>query len=246
MGIERELRYLPLEKLPLRRPVDRIRYIQDKCRGKRVLDLGAFDETEISKGQHKTWKWLHHEIARSAQAVMGIDSSERLRQDGPLRTSFGTTIHYGRVEDLCGILAEFGPDLVVAGELLEHTADPSTWLAALGRIRPGLEILLTTPNATSLPNIVLALVNREMMHRDHVCVYSYKTLMTLGRRIGLQDIKLTPYYYRTHLLRGRAHALLVPAVALTDRLILLPVQFLFPLTAGGFILEGFFPSPAVV
>jgi hypothetical protein len=246
MSSERELRYLPLERLALRRPVDRISYVRDRCRGKRVLDLGALDETEVFKGQHEAWKWLHREMARSALEVMGIDSSERLRLDGPLRTSFGTTIHYGRVEDLSGILAEFRPDLVVAGELLEHTADPSAWLAALGRIRPGLEILLTTPNATSLPNIGLALVNREMMHRDHMCVYSYKTLMTLGRRIGLQDIRITPYYYRPHLLRGRAPALLVPAIALADRLILLPVQFLFPLTAGGFILEGIFPSPAVV
>lgn len=246
MSAERELRYLPLERLLPRRPVDRISYIRDRCRGRRVLDLGALDETEISKSQHKAWKWLHREIARSARAVVGIDSSDRLRHGGPLRTAFGTTIHYGRVEDLSGVLEEFRPDLVVAGELLEHIADPVTWLASLGRARPGLEILLTTPNATSLANIALALVNREMMHRDHVAIYSYKTLMTLGRRLALQDLKLTPYYYRTDLLRGRTHPLLIPAVALADRLILVPIQFVFPLTAGGFILEGRFPSPAIV
>ena len=239
-----EIRYLPLERLTIKRPVDRIAYIRAKCRGRKVLDLGAWDETEIARTQHATWKWLHREIAGSAREVLGVDASETVRQKGPLRTSFGTTIQYGRVEDLEGLVAAFGPDLIVAGELIEHTPDPGGWLTALGRSQPGVEILVTTPNATSVANIGLALVNREMMHRDHVCVYSYKTLMTLGARLRLKNMAITPYYYRTSLLRGRAPGFLGPAILLADYLIGMPIQFLFPLTAGGLILEGRFPEDA--
>ena len=241
MSEQRELTYLPLERLSPRRPVERWKYIKEKCRGKRVLDLGALDETEIYKRQHTTWKWLHREIAQTAREVVGVDSSEALRKNGPLRTSFGTMIRYGRVEDLGNAITEFRPDLIVAGELIEHTADPAGWLSAIGRIQPGGALVLTTPNATSIVNIGLGLINREMMHRDHGCVYSYKTLMTLGRRIGLRDVLLTPYYYHTELLRGRAPAPLIPGIVMADYLLLTPIQFLFPLTGGGLILEGTFP-----
>jgi len=241
MNEKKELTYLPFERLSLKRPVERLKYIRDKCRGKRVLDLGALDETEIHKRQHKTWKWLHREIARTAREVVGVDSSEALRKSGPLRTSFGTTIRYGRVEDLESAISEFRPDLIIAGELIEHTADPAGWLSAVGRVQPGVGLLITTPNATSIVNIGLGLIKREMMHRDHGCVYSYKTLMTLGRRIGLRDVTLTPYYYHTQLLRGRAPAFFVPGIVAADYLFLAPIQFLFPLTAGGLILEGTFP-----
>jgi hypothetical protein len=241
MSEQHKLTYLPLEHFSLRRPVERLKYIRHKCLGKRVLDLGALDETEIHKNQHRTWKWLHREIGRTAREVIGVDSSEALRKNGPLGTPFGTTIRYGKVEDLGDILNEFRPDLIIAGELIEHTADPASWLSAIGQIQPGVTILLSTPNATSIVNIGLSLINREMMHKDHYCIYSYKTLMTLGRRIGLRDKMLTPYYYHTELLRGRAPALLVPGIVMADYLLLTPVQYLFPLTAGGLILEGTFP-----
>ena len=57
------LTYHPLEKLPVPRPVDRIAYVKQRCRDLRVLDLGAYDETEVGKPQHGSWTWLHAEIA---------------------------------------------------------------------------------------------------------------------------------------------------------------------------------------
>ena len=42
-----ELRYEPLERLRVPRPVDRISFLVAQCRGKSVLDLGAMDETAV-------------------------------------------------------------------------------------------------------------------------------------------------------------------------------------------------------
>jgi hypothetical protein len=98
------LTYDPLERLAVPRPVDRVNYIKRLCRGLRVLDLGAYDETEISKPQHQSWKWLHAEIAGSAQEVLGVDASPALKSGG-IQTRVGTRIIYGQVENLdemCG------------------------------------------------------------------------------------------------------------------------------------------------
>ena len=232
------LTYHPLEKLPVRRPVERVDYVARRCRGLRVLDLGAWDETVIGRPQHESWKWLHAEIAGTAREVLGVDAGDEVRAKGSIETSFGTRIVHGRVEDLDDIVRDFRPELVVAGELIEHTPDTAGWLTRLGQLSPGVDVLLTTPNATSILNILLAFASRENQHEDHLQTYSYKTLSTLARRIGLEDAKLTPYYYHSEQFRGRVPSAAVPLVVAVDYLLLMPLQWLFPLTAFGFILEG--------
>jgi hypothetical protein len=166
-----------------------------------------------------------------------VDASPQLPVGG-LTTPVGTPIVRGRVEDLGGLVADFRPDLIVAGELIEHTPDTLGWLSRLAAAAPGTKFLATTPNTTSIINLLLALLRRENNHPDHLQVYSYKTLATLASRVPLQGAALTPYYYDPHIFRGRLPAFAAPVVSLTDRLVLKPFQFLFPLTAFGWILEG--------
>src|SRR5262245_51055310 len=85
----------PLPRLPIRRPVDRYAHVRARCAGKRVLDLGAYDETEVERGQHTSWRWLHAEIAQVASVVLGVDSSTAVAQSGSVQTHLGTTIVYG-------------------------------------------------------------------------------------------------------------------------------------------------------
>src|SRR5262245_46355444 len=99
-----QLSYNPLERLPILRPVDRIDYIKSRCKGLRVLDLGAYDETEVDKPQHKSWRWAHAEIAKVAREVLGVDSSPKLKSTNGIHTAVGTRIVYGTVEKLDEIL----------------------------------------------------------------------------------------------------------------------------------------------
>ena len=207
-----------------------------------MLDLGAYDETEIVKPQHKSWSWLHAEIAATAAEVRGVDASPRLRDSGSITTNCGTRIIYGQVEDLQSIVLDFRPDLIIAGELIEHTPDTIGWLSQLARDAPGTEIVLTTPNATSILNLALAFLNRENCHPDHTQIYSFKTLSTLAARVPILQPILTPYYYTSHLFQGRVPGVLAPVIAGIDLVFLRPIQYLFPLTAFGLILEGVFPG----
>lgn len=231
-------------RLPVGRPVNRYRFVRDLCAGKRVLDLGAYDETEVDKQQSSSWRWLHAEIAAVASDVLGVDAAENLRGPGSVRTRAGTRIVHGSVEDLDDIVAAFQPDIVVAGELVEHTQDTLGWLSRLARQAPGVRFVATTPNTTWFLNVLLALANRESAHRDHLHVYSYRTLSTLAGRVPLRDMAITPYYFNRAVAQHRSR-LLGPAIAAFDVLVLRPVQFLFPLLGRGLILTGVFDPDRV-
>ena len=171
--------------------------------------------------------------------VLGVGSSTAVAESGSVRTHLGTTIVYGNVEELDEIAAEFKPDVVVAGELIEHTPDTLGWVRRLASAVPGTRFIATTPNTTSLVNVGLALMRRENAHPDHIQVYSYRTLRTLMSRVPLAETMITPYYYNRHLFYGRVPRWATPAVTIADVLVLRPTQWLFPLLSMGLIVEGY-------
>ncbi|GAA2134033.1 hypothetical protein GCM10009760_10860 [Kitasatospora kazusensis] len=234
----------PLARLRVPRPVDRYQRVGELSRGRRVLDLGAYDETEVDNEHDTSWRWLHAEIAAVAADCLGVDASEKVRAQGTVRTACDTSIVYGTVEQLDHIVEDFKPELIVAGELVEHTQDTLGWISRLAELTPGTRFVATTPNTTSVVNLLLALLGRESCHPDHLQVYSFRTLSTLSGRAPLHDITVRPYYYDPHLFRARAPRAAVPLVAGAN-LVLRAVQRLFPLLSCGLILEATLgPVPA--
>lgn len=227
----------PFTPLPVGRPVDRYEYIKGCSRDLRVLDLGAYDETEVDRTDPRR-RWLHAEIAGVASEVLGVDASEKLAATGGVTTTCGTRIIFGSVEDLDAIVADFRPDVIVAGELIEHTPHTLGWLSRLASVSPGVRFVATTPNATSIINSGLALARRENCHPDHLQIYSFRTLRTLAERVPMQQVTIRPYYYDPHLFFGRLPGRLEPVVSGVNRVLLHPLQFVFPLMAFGLILDG--------
>lgn len=190
------LKYTPLERIKIRRPVDRIKYISTACKNRNVLDLGALDETAfLQKTGHGTW--LHEEITKVANSVIGLDSSATIPDDG-LITARNGKIMKGNISDIGTFLAkaEFYPEIVVAGELIEHLDNPLNFLQSLRSIPrlKGTTLLLSTPNATAIHNCLIALANRESTHGDHLCILSFKTLNTLLDRAGYESWEIIPYH----------------------------------------------------
>lgn len=230
------LEYSPFERLPCPRPVDKLEWITSFCRGKRVLDLGAFDETAIMLKQDSPY-WLHGRLSEVASQVVGVDSSELLPAGG-LRTSDTSMIVPGNILALGDIVLDHEPDVVVAGELIEHLPDALAFLQRL-TADPRLgrsTVVLTTPNASAFYNVVLGLFKRESTHHDHVAVHSFKTLNTLCTKAGLPEWQILPYHARFSelLLRSRGVRRLV--VAGFERVVN-AVERVFPLLAGGWIVK---------
>ena len=227
----------PFSRLAVPRPADRYDYVSGRCRGRRVLDLGAYDETRADLAPTGRERWLHPEIASVASEILGVDASERLRSTGGITTRWDTRIVYGDVENLDAIIEDFKPDVIVAGELIEHTANTLGWISRLSTLAPGVDFVATTPNATFVANFVLGLLGRETGHPDHIHVYSYRTLATLAQRVPMHDIRVVPYYYDPNQFFVRVPRPTAAAVTLASGL-LRGVQFLFPLTSCGLILDG--------
>lgn len=231
-----ELVYEPLERLVVPAPVQRIDFILERCARRRVLDLGCYDETALSK--RGTGHWLHERIAAVATTVLGVDSSPQIPAQG-LATGPRARIIRADVQDFAAIRAALAPDdvdVIIAGELIEHLANSLGFFRALKQHFPDKELVASTPNATSLTNGLLALARRENCHVDHLQVYSYKTLATLCRHAAITRFRIIPYHqYYTEMVLRHSGARRV-GVQLAERAVNL-AESAFPLLSGGLILH---------
>ncbi len=232
------LRYEPMERIRVGRPVDRIPYIVAACAGLRVLDLGAMDETAFhSKRGRGTW--LHEEIGAVAAQVDGFDSSSLVPPEG-VKTGPRSSIRKSNIMDLSGLLDVLGaaPDVVVAGELIEHLENPLAFLSSI-QAEPRLQgrtLILSTPNATALHNGLVGLIGRESTHRDHLSIFSYKTLNTLCQRAGFAAWEIVPYRSRFTEMRARNRGWRGALIGLGERVIN-AIEWAFPLLGFGYVVR---------
>ena len=111
--------------------------------GRRVLDLGCWDGSYAAR------------YAKTSNHVTGIESSE---------TACREAVAKG-IDARQGLFPESDPfsgevfDTIVAGEIIEHVFDTDGFLRAVrDKLRDGGTLILTTPNAVSLPRRLLSLV----------------------------------------------------------------------------------------
>jgi hypothetical protein len=232
------LTYSPLERLSVARPVDRVSYIARACAGCRVLDLGAMDETAW-RAKRGRGTWLHEEISRTAQRVDGVDNSALIPEEG-LRTGPTSIIRRGDVGDPQRLVAALPqpPDVVVAGELIEHLDNPLDFFRRIGSVAglSGKTLILSTPNATALHNVLIGLARRESTHHDHLCILSFKTLNTLCTRAGFASFEIIPYFARFTEMQERHSGVAWLAVRAAERAVNV-LEWTFPLLSFGYILR---------
>ncbi|HEY0761301.1 MAG TPA: class I SAM-dependent methyltransferase [Pyrinomonadaceae bacterium] len=91
-------------------------------------------------------------------------------------------------------------DLVVSSDVIEHMYRPSDLLeAARAQLKPGGQFLLGTPYHGYLKNLVLAATGKMDSHFSvlhdggHIKFFSVKTLSSLLRQHGFEDLSFTFY-----------------------------------------------------
>lgn len=228
-----------LHRPPRARVVARQGFLEEAVRGKRAIHLG-FVDTGLMTVRRASGSWLHDTLAASASELVGIDADE---EGVALARSLGYDAHVADCQSAEGLsLLGLEPaDIVVAGELIEHLDRPGAFLDAVSTLlRPGGVLVLTTPNALRLTNVLASLLRREVVSSDHVAWYSWRTLETLLGRHGLTVVGLA-YYPIQHLPAGHELPLqdriLVRAYNLA-RVLARPLIALSPLLADGLIVTA--------
>lgn len=163
-------------------------FLKELVRGKRIVHAGFSGRNE---GALAVPIWVHGELAQTAKELVGLDVDEQ-------------GIEAARAAGYQAVMADcqdpeairrlgMRVDMVVAGELIEHLDCPGLFLEAMHHLSDTL--VITTPNAYSLVNFVSIIRNQEMVHPDHIALYSWHTLTTLLGRHGWNVNELLVYRY---------------------------------------------------
>ncbi len=137
----------------------------------RVLDVGFWGQGVSAAAAN----WPHRLLIARAREVWGID----LEYDESALPQEASRYRRASAEsfDLGG--ERF--DLIFAGDLIEHLPNPGLFLDAAARhLAPGGRLVVTTPNAFNLFNILEKLSKREpTVNPDHTCYFNERTLRQL-------------------------------------------------------------------
>ena len=97
----------------------RLNIIRKLCKNKHVLDLGCIDH---DYNLEKNNSWIHKNIISVAKSVVGVDYME---EDVKKLNKLGYDVVCANVENF-NLKKKF--DVIVAGELIEHLANPGKFL----------------------------------------------------------------------------------------------------------------------
>lgn len=162
--------------------INRVDHIQDLCRNKKVLHLGATDAPGTVEAL-KNNRLLHLQINQVAEYLVGLDINtqmiEWLAQNQNIEN-----IEYGNIETPDDY-PEDHFDIILAGEIMEHLSNPGKALDAIRKnMQSETRLIVTVPNAYSLKGFMRAIMGHELIHPDHTLHHSPYTLKSLLERHG--------------------------------------------------------------
>ena len=182
-----------IHRLPRARLVDRADFIVESCRGQRVIHVG-FADAGFRREQQRAGNWLHARIGACARELVGIDTDSAGVAEA---RSYGWDAHVADCTDPDAVeaLGLAPADVVVAGEVIEHVTSPGALLDGMRHLcRDDGRLIVTTPNGAGIINSLAVLLRGvELMHPDHVVVFTPRTLSEMLRRQGWQAVEHAVY-----------------------------------------------------
>jgi SAM-dependent methyltransferase len=173
------------KRIPL---VQRVDYLKEVCRGKKVLHLGCTN-WPYTQAVLEEETLLHLSLKEIAGELWGFDADEEglklLRERGV------ENLYRADLEQLDQLELDQQFDIILAGEMIEHLSNPGLFLRGIKRfMRPDSTLVITTINAyCGFRMFMYGLRGRggraEPVHPDHVAYYSYSTIHHMLSRENL-------------------------------------------------------------
>jgi 2-polyprenyl-3-methyl-5-hydroxy-6-metoxy-1,4-benzoquinol methylase len=158
---------------------DRFDAILPLIRGESVLDVGC-------ASRYGKPDWLHGLLAKKCNDLVGIDVNEtsikKIEAEG-----FNVVLADARDFDLGRRF-----DTIFAGELIEHLDDVRGFLSSARRhLRPGGQLVLTTPNAFYVGCFVYRWGGHGQVHPEHTCWFCEDTLRHVLQVNGFPNVAIS-------------------------------------------------------
>lgn len=190
-----------VHRLPRARLVDRTEFLCGRARDRRVIHIG-FADVGFHDANLAADEWLHAKLGREAKELIGLDidpaAVDAARERGWEAYAVDCT-DAGAVAALDLEPAE----LVVAGEVIEHLANPGDLLEAIHPlVAPDGRLVVTTPNAAGWLNPMASLAGFEVNHPDHLVMFTWHPLTALMDRCGWRVVETATYCPSVKELRG--------------------------------------------
>jgi len=168
-----------------------------EVRGPKVLDVGVAGQADfmgdatVRDGLADDPGWMHGVLRKAGFDTYGVDidgqTIKRLRALGIDNVFEQSAEELERPE---------GPfDTIVAGEIIEHLANPGMFLVrARQHLAPGGRIVVTTPNPFSLLYMLRSMMKwpKTSPNPEHVAWFCPGTMALLAERCGLVVVKMRP------------------------------------------------------
>jgi len=168
--------------------------------GRRVIHVGCTDAPFMDQ-MLANGTLFHAQLAGSASEVMGVDIDQAGIEELRLLVPGEYVVGDPSETDVVRRLADFNPDVILAADVIEHVPTPIPFLRGLRMA--ALEspstclVILTTPNGLACRPAPQTAFGLEVMHPDHLALYTPTIMQTLSERGGLIVLDFR-YYNNRH------------------------------------------------
>ena len=180
--------------------VDRITYLENLCRNKKVIHIGFADHLPLVPKKMEDNTWLHKRLTGVSAKIVGVDVDLEAIQYFSKNYSIPDIYLHDIINDapLPAIIGEQW-DCMILGEILEHVDNPVQFLKQLQEKYGAYakEIIITVPNAMNLMSIRMAKNNKEFINSDHRYWFTPFTLAKIGFRAGWEPDEF--FYSQTNM-----------------------------------------------
>jgi SAM-dependent methyltransferase len=157
---------------------DRLDWLVEFARGKRVAHVG-FADVGCERTNAIRNRRLHARLSNVSAHLVGLDIAVDAVAEAEAE---GFEAYVVDCTDLAAVAALDLPpfDSVILGEVIEHVSNPGSLLDSMANlVDEDGTLVITTPNARRPIDVLLAIFGRELVHPDHVAVYSPRTITRL-------------------------------------------------------------------